>query len=303
MLPTNFLSNISDPGEEPDASSAIFVPRHMTNNLPNQSNYQSWIDPATQSIHSFNQDDADAAASDLDTIVTTSPNADAKWRHLWSKINPLKGWSANPWYKKAWILIKAPVLFALTITIPVVDEDEEEQGWCQLLHGLQMVLGGQILTLVFNGYGLEFLTFQVWQLVLIFSLLIVILLLCTSQPQKAPAYQFILAFVGFALAVAWIYVIANEIVSILKAFGVYFGLSDAILGLTVLAWGNSIGDLIADVAICKLQFPKEKKSIKILIFFKSFQQNKAIQEWDFLPALEDLYSIFCLELAFPSLWP
>ena len=144
MLPTDFQNKISDPGEEPDASSAIFVPRHMTNNLPSQSTYQSWIDPATQSIHSFNQDDADAAASDLDTIVTTSPNADAKWRHLWSKINPLKGWSANPWYKKAWILIKAPVLFALTITIPVVDEDEEEQGWCQLLHGLQMVLGGQI---------------------------------------------------------------------------------------------------------------------------------------------------------------
>ena len=82
-----------------------------------------------------------------------------------------------------------------------------------------------------------------------------IVLLFTSRPQKAPAYHFILAFMGFAVAIAWIYVIANEIVSLLKAFGVYFGLSDAILGLTVLAWGNSLGDLIADVAICKFQIP------------------------------------------------
>ena len=35
-----------------------------------------------------------------------------------------------------------------------------------------------------------------------------------------------------------------------------FGLSDAILGLTVLAWGNSIGDLIADTAMAKRGNPR-----------------------------------------------
>ena len=35
-----------------------------------------------------------------------------------------------------------------------------------------------------------------------------------------------------------------------------FGLSDAILGLTVLAWGNSIGDLIADTAMAKRGHPR-----------------------------------------------
>ena len=95
--------------------------------------------------------------------------------------------------------------------------------------------------------------FQMWQLVLVIGLVLIVGLLCTSRPQKAPFYQPTLAFIGFFVAIAWIYVIANEIVSILKSFGVYLGLSDAILGLTVLAWGNSIGDLVADVAICKLE--------------------------------------------------
>ena len=65
-----------------------------------------------------------------------------------------------------------------------------------------------------------------------------------------------LAFLGFVISVGWIYLIANEIVSLLKAFGIFFGVSDAILGLTVLAWGNSIGDLVADIAIAKQGYPR-----------------------------------------------
>ena len=37
--------------------------------------------------------------------------------------------------------------------------------------------------------------------------------------------------------------IANEILAVLFTFGVVFQLSDAILGLTILAWGNSIGGM------------------------------------------------------------
>ena len=49
-----------------------------------------------------------------------------------------------------------------------------------------------------------------------------------------------------------IYVYLYLQVSLLRAFGVMFGLSNAILGLTVLAWGNSIGDMIADTAMARL---------------------------------------------------
>lgn len=93
----------------------------------------------------------------------------------------------------------------------------------------------------------------------------------------SPLIAQVFAWVGFAVAVIWIYSIANEIVSLLQvcmcvcarvcvcacacvcvclgvllpvklgcvvllqAFGVVIKLSDGILGLTLLAWGNSIG--------------------------------------------------------------
>ena len=41
----------------------------------------------------------------------------------------------------------------------------------------------------------------------------------------------------------------------LKSIGVIFNISDAILGLTIFAGGNSLGDLVADITIAKLGYP------------------------------------------------
>ncbi|SLM38880.1 Sodium/calcium exchanger membrane region [Lasallia pustulata] len=81
------------------------------------------------------------------------------------------------------------------------------------------------------------------------------IILLTTSASKPPRYRFLLCFVGFVVSIGWISTIANEVVGVLKAFGVILGISDAILGLTIFAVGNSLGDLVADITVARLGYP------------------------------------------------
>ncbi|KAK5948643.1 hypothetical protein OHC33_010245 [Knufia fluminis] len=91
---------------------------------------------------------------------------------------------------------------------------------------------------------------------LVFSLAGTFLLLLTTSPNREPKYRPIFCFLGFMVAIAWISTIANEVVGVLKAIGVILNMSDAILGLTIFAVGNSLGDLVADITIARMGYPK-----------------------------------------------
>ncbi|KAF9468119.1 Sodium/calcium exchanger protein-domain-containing protein [Collybia nuda] len=54
---------------------------------------------------------------------------------------------------------------------------------------------------------------------------------------------------GFFVAIVWIMAIADEVVNVLQTFGFIFGLSDAIIGLTIFAVGNSLADLVANMSV------------------------------------------------------
>ncbi|OBT61594.1 hypothetical protein VE03_08921 [Pseudogymnoascus sp. 23342-1-I1] len=87
------------------------------------------------------------------------------------------------------------------------------------------------------------------------SLVTLGILTVTTRHDRVPKYRHLFCFLGFVVSIAWISTIANEVVGVLKAFGVIVGISDAILGLTIFAVGNSLGDLVADITVARLGYP------------------------------------------------
>ncbi|QLQ78597.1 hypothetical protein HG537_0A08440 [Torulaspora globosa] len=57
---------------------------------------------------------------------------------------------------------------------------------------------------------------------------------------------------GIINATLCISLIANSLIELLEIYQRITGISQAILGLTLFAWGNSVGDLISNIAMCRL---------------------------------------------------
>lgn len=61
----------------------------------------------------------------------------------------------------------------------------------------------------------------------------------SALPRK---YSIPLALYGFLIAATWIDVISDQLVNVLEFIGVVLKIPAPIMGMTVLAWGNSVGD-------------------------------------------------------------
>ncbi|OJD25932.1 hypothetical protein ACJ73_02698 [Blastomyces percursus] len=77
----------------------------------------------------------------------------------------------------------------------------------------------------------------------------------STTQQLPPRSRPFLAFLGFVVSIAWISTLASEVVNLLKTIGVILSISDSLLGLTIFAVGNSLGDLVADITVARLGYP------------------------------------------------
>ncbi|KKA31106.1 hypothetical protein TD95_000584 [Thielaviopsis punctulata] len=141
-------------------------------------------------------------------------------------------------------------------------EDEEVAlAWSRWLVGLQIFTGPAFFLLVLWLNMMDDVENpaqtlnRMLGLGAVFSVCMFGLFLVTTEHDVRPRYHSLLSFLGFLVSIAWISTIAGEVVGVLKAVGVIMEISEALLGLTVFAAGNSVGDLVADVTIARLGYP------------------------------------------------
>ncbi|KAJ7971963.1 Cation/calcium exchanger like [Quillaja saponaria] len=162
-------------------------------------------------------------------------------------INP-NSLNCNCWGKLVQIL-ELPLYLPRRLTIPVISEER----WSKPYAVISVTLAPFLLAALFNsqwenvGSRSRLVTYTISGLIGMFLGNIAYLTTKQCSPPRKCLCLWLAG--GFVMSVIWTYINAKELVSLLVSFGNIIGVSPSILGLTFLAWGNSLGDFITNSAM------------------------------------------------------
>lgn len=73
-----------------------------------------------------------------------------------------------------------------------------------------------------------------------------------TKGNETPKWHWMLSFIGFVIALNWIFLLANEMVGLLQALGTIFDISEAIMGLTIFALVINMPTKMGTIHLLKL---------------------------------------------------
>ncbi|KAK7396124.1 hypothetical protein VNO78_16907 [Psophocarpus tetragonolobus] len=146
-------------------------------------------------------------------------------------------------------ILDLPLSLPRRLTIPMVSEEQ----WSKPYAVISVTLAPFLLAILFNTQSENVGSRSSLVIYIVAALIGIVLgnMACVTTESYSPPRKSLFPWLagGFTMSVTWTYIIAEELVSLLVSIGSIIGASPSILGLTVLAWGNSLGDLIANGAM------------------------------------------------------
>lgn len=196
--------------------------------------------------------DAEFSLEDDDTSWPKRILKDHPWLlPLWQDML-MEDWSDMGALMRILLIIRLPLVVVQRATIPMTSSEYYNRHWLVISMGmapfftlcyfdvlkpLPIVLA--VVVGIITAIGVAFLTKG------------------SSRPPRWtlgtswPIGASIVAVYGLVMGVFWIDIIAGELVDLLHCVGQVLGIPGAIMGLTILAWGNSIGDFFTNKSVAK----------------------------------------------------
>ncbi|PNY03501.1 cation/calcium exchanger 2-like protein [Trifolium pratense] len=146
-------------------------------------------------------------------------------------------------------VLNMPLYLPRRLTIPVICEEK----WSKLYAVSSAILSPLLLAFLWIPNNESFSSSSsliVYGIGLLIGIILGVIAIITTESSNPPK-KYLLPWLvaGFVMSVTWSYISAQELVGLLVSLGFICGVNPSILGLTVLAWGNSIGDLVTNLTM------------------------------------------------------
>ena len=145
-------------------------------------------------------------------------------------------------------LLEVPFSIARVLTIPLPVEDH----YCRPIVALSTACSPIWFIYFLRG---NFMTISSAIFILVAFVIALVILRYTDDDKMPLVAGIPLSLYGFFIAATWIDSIGSALVDLLQFFGTFLKIPPGILGMTVLAVGNSMGDLSSNLALAKNGLP------------------------------------------------
>ncbi|PKU76435.1 cation/calcium exchanger 1-like [Dendrobium catenatum] len=166
-------------------------------------------------------------------------------KEIEAKLSFLNLKAASSWFL---FLVELPLFLPRRLTIPIVTDER----WSKPFAVASVTLSPILLATLWNsqtGCISSEQSITIFLFAALFGMILGFAAMEGTERSHPPKLLLPWLAGGFLMSVVWSYMVAGELVSLLVSFGHIIGVSPSVLGVTVLAWGNSLGDLIANVTM------------------------------------------------------
>ncbi|KAJ3273718.1 hypothetical protein HDV01_003997 [Terramyces sp. JEL0728] len=275
-FPSGVPSEISI--EDPEFDEEYFQPDlHFRHSFPSRSMFRkgnklwqrnSFYEPRAVSVETHSPVDDDIL--NYDTTEFETP-FELELRTTLSMLFPaVYKWESFTAIEKILMVLKSPsiLLFGLTVPVishsfidPTVEPDETQPlieepvnessitKYPRSLFLIQMFLCPTIVCLTTGFFDKRIFHIPVLLLSIMFGMVLAYSAYMLTRTRLVSDYSLIITAVGFVQSILYILAISNELVALLEAIGLLSGIRNSVLGLTLFAFGNCIGELVTNMSI------------------------------------------------------
>lgn len=171
---------------------------------------------------------------------------------MWNEISSTEGELKT--YERFLLLLEFPFTLLRKATIPIPCEGYYNRGFVALSVALSPLWFTFYWKVQHHGELWAGSRFPYFMAYVVFSIIVGILVLRFAPGGEGNMSLIAatpIALYGFIMAATWIDYVADRLVYLLDFIGIILHIPGSIMGLTILAWGNSVGDLSANMTMAR----------------------------------------------------